>query len=63
MRKPNYASAMKALRNFERAAINASWAGSAHPDDWDEIHTAYEMAEMRMMETLHALTRETQDAK
>lgn len=43
----------RALRRFEKAAIEKSWAGSRHPDERDEITAEYIQAKDNLQKLLN----------
>lgn len=46
---------MRLLNAFERAAVNLSWKGSQHPDDWEKIEIKYAKARSAMVNLLFKL--------
>ncbi len=40
-------------RRFERAAVNLSWKGSVHPDDYGHIEREYQEAAAALREHLN----------
>lgn len=39
----------KLLKDFEQAAIDKSWKGSMHPDDWDDVEKNYKDAKKKLV--------------